>query len=175
MTFNTPAGHAAFGPQPDRPPYDPVAALMCLEETVGYAADFLDRSVGRTPNVFFRNYKPAGGRVDNEWTDKRKGKFFNQIDLSGIPAGSARLFLNSLIRAEIDAYQRSPSPNLIFMGKQTADKLDLEPARAALQGVCTRFRSSVGTIVIPRQTDKIAQGFTAMTTQQLTSLIPGSL
>src|SRR5205085_11347711 len=31
MTFDTPAGHAAFGSQPDRPPLDPVAALMSLE------------------------------------------------------------------------------------------------------------------------------------------------
>ncbi|MGH7784739.1 MAG: hypothetical protein ACREO5_12970, partial [Candidatus Binatia bacterium] len=87
-----------------------------------------------------------------------------------IPSGSARLFLNSLIRAQIDAYRRSLSPNIIFEGKQTADKLDFEPARAALQTVCTKFRSSVGTIVIPSQTDKTAEGFTDMTTQQLLAL-----
>lgn len=169
-TFNTPAGHAAFGPQPDRPPYDPVAALMCLEDTLTYAADFLRRSMGRTPNVFFKNYAPAGGKVDDEWNDKRRGKFFSELDLAGIPANSARLYLNSLIHAQIDAYPRSPSPNIIFMGKQTADKLEFDDARTALQAVCNRFKSSVSTITIPSKSDKLAQGFTAMTTQQLLSL-----
>jgi len=170
VTFNTPAGHAAFGPQPDRPPYDPVAALMCLEDGIAYAADFLHRGLGRTPNAFFKNYVPTGGKVDEAWKDKKQGKFFNQIDLSTLVRGSAQLFVASLIRAQIDAYPQSPSPNIIFLGKQTADKLDFEPARAALQNVCARFRFSIGNIFIPSQTDKIAQGFTNMTTQNLLSL-----
>ena len=169
VTFNTPAGHAAFGPQPDRPPYDPVAALMCLEAGISYAADFLHRGLGRTPNVFFKNYLPVGGKVDEEWKDKKQGKFFNQVDLSGLAGGSEQLFLASLIRAQIDAYPQSPSPNIIFLGKQTADKLDFEPARIAFQSVCARFKSSIGTIVIPSQIDKTSQGFTNMTTQDLLS------
>lgn len=170
VTFNTPAGHAVFGPQPDRPPYDPVAALMCLEDSIGYASDFLQRGLGRTPNAFFKNYVPAGGKVDEEWKDKRKGKFFNQIDISGLTSGSARFFLGGLIRAQIDSYQRSPSPNIIFEGKQTADRPDFDVVRSALQSVCSTFRSNIGTIVIPSRTDKIDQGFTNMTTQQLLSL-----
>jgi hypothetical protein len=154
VTFNTPAGHAAFGPQPDRPPLDPVAAVIVSRRRDRYAADFLRRGLGRTPNVFFRNYVPAGGKVDLGWKDKKKGKFFNQIDVSGLTAGSARLYLNTLIRAQIDAYPQSPSPNIIFLGKQTADKIDFDRARAVLQSVCTLFKSSIGTVVIPSRTTK---------------------
>ena len=175
MTFNTPAGHAAFGPQPDRPPLDPVAALMCLEDGIVYASDFLFRGIGRTPNIFFKNYTPTGGKVDAAWKDKKQGKFFNQIDLAGLPAGSARLFLAGMIRAQINAYPQSRSPNLIFLGKDTADKIDFDDARAALQKVCTTFKSSVGAIIVPSRSDKLGQNFTNMTTQQLMSITPGSL
>src|SRR5262249_43245245 len=154
-TFNTPAGHAAFGPQPDRPPLDPVAALMCLEDGILYASDFLRRGLGRTPNVFFKNYTPASGRVDEAWKDKKHGKFFDQIDLTGLVSGSPRLYLNSLIRAQIDAYPQSLSPNPFFFGKNTADKVGFDDARAALQKVCEAFRSSLGTINIPTRDAKL--------------------
>lgn len=72
-TFNTPAGHGPRGSAPDRPPLDPVAALMCLEDGIVYAVDFLKRGIGRPPNPFFANYSPAGGKTDAAWNDKRNG------------------------------------------------------------------------------------------------------
>lgn len=174
-TFDTPVGHAAYGPQPDRPPLDPVAALMCLEDGIVHASDFLNSVPGSKPNIFFKGYTPEGGKVDATWKDKRKGKFFTEIDLGGLAHGSARLFLASLIYAQIDVYQRSRSPNILFEGKQTADKADLDKVRAALQNVCTTFKRSVGTFQLPTETDKVSQGFTNMTTQQLLTLTHGSL
>jgi hypothetical protein len=172
-TFNTPTGHSPWGSQPDRPPLDPVAAVMCLEQGIGYAADFVRRGLGREPNAFFNGYKPAGGKEDTAWKDKKKGKFFNQIDISGISAASARLFLNSLVRAQIDAYPATPSPNPFYAPRNTADNVDFDQVRSALQSVCGRFGSLVGTIVIPSRQDKIAQGFTDLTTPGLLALIPG--
>ncbi len=174
ITFNTPAGHAAWAGQPDRPPLDPVAAVMCLEDGIAYAWHFVEDGLGRQPNVFFKNYIPAGGRVDDAWTGKKKGKYFNQIDLAGIAAGSARMYLNSLVRAQIDAYPQSLSPNPHYFGRQTADQIGFEDARTALQKICDQFKSSVGTILIPTQQQKGSQGFTLMTTIDLLSLRPGS-
>lgn len=174
ITFNTPAGHAAFGPQPDRPPLDPVAALMCLSEGVRYASEFMTRAKGRTPNIFFKGYVLTGGKIDGAWNDKRQGKFFNQIDLTGFAPGSPGYFLASLIRAQIDAYPASRSPSPMFFGKSTADKYDLEDMRAGLQKACELFRPQIGTITLPSGSDKIAQGFTEMTTQKLLSLAPES-
>lgn len=171
-TFNTPTGHSPWGSQPDRPPLDPVAALMCLEDGIVYASDFLKRSLGRKPVAFFAGYVPAGGIEDKNWKDKKKGKFFNQIDLTGIPANSARLFLASLICAQIDAYPQSRSPHPYYFGHQTADGVDFEKARTALQKVCDQFKTSVGVIVIPSRKEKEAQGFNKMSTTWLTSLRP---
>ena len=174
ITFNTPAGHAAFGPQPDRPPLDPVAALICVAEGVRYASEFMTRAMGRTPNVFFKSYTFTGGKIDEAWKDKRQGKFFNQIGLTGLAPNSAGLFLASLIRAQIDAYPASRSPNPMFFGKSTADKYDLEDMRAGLQKVCTLFKSQIGAITLPSESDKNALGFTELTTQKLLSLAPGN-
>lgn len=172
-TFNTPTGHSPYASQPDRPPLDPVAAVMCLEDGIGYAADFLRRSLGREPNVFFKGYVPAGGKVDEAWKDTKKGKYFNQIDISGILPNTARLYLNSLIRAQINAYPQSRSPNPFYAPRQTADRVDFDVVRNALQSTCDLFGSTVGTIIIPSKKDKIAQGFTNLTTVQLLSLKPG--
>jgi hypothetical protein len=174
ITFNTPAGHAEFGTQPDRPPFDPVAALICLADGVHFASDFMKRAMGRTPNVFFKDYVSTGGKVDAEWKDKRQGKYFNQIDLSGIAPGSPGLFLASLIRAQIDAYPASRSPNPMFFGKSTADKYDLDDLLSGLEKVCTLFKSHIGPVTIPSESDKMAQGFTDLTTQKLLSLGPGN-
>lgn len=171
-TFNTPTGHSPWASQPDRPPLDPVAALMCLEDGIVYASDFLVRALGRKPIAFFVGYASAGGSEDKNWKDKKKGKFFNQIDLTGLPANSARLYLASLIRAQIDAYGQSRSPNLFYFGYQTADGVDLEKARNALQRVCDQFKTSVGVIVIASRKEKESQGFGKMTTTWLTSLKP---
>src|SRR5205807_1231958 len=35
-TYSVPLGHALDGHQPDRPPFDPVCALRCLEDGIRY-------------------------------------------------------------------------------------------------------------------------------------------
>ncbi|MDH3530026.1 MAG: hypothetical protein OEQ28_10705, partial [Acidobacteriota bacterium] len=55
-TFNTPTGHGPWGSKPDRPPLDPVAALMSLEDGVVYAVDFVRRGLKREPNGFLAVY-----------------------------------------------------------------------------------------------------------------------
>ena len=45
-TYNTPTGHAKDGHMPDRPPFDPVCALMCLEDGIHYAKRFLLQTGG---------------------------------------------------------------------------------------------------------------------------------
>jgi hypothetical protein len=169
-TFNTPAGHGPWGSKPDRPPLDPVAALMSLEDGIGFASEFLRKGIGRNVGRFLANYVPAGGQVDEKWKDERRGKFFNRLDLSSEKQGSARHFLKSLINAQIDAYTRSRDYNPFFAPKKTPNKADLEGVRANLQQVCDRFRSNVGDISIPSREEKLAQGFTDMTTEGLLSL-----
>jgi hypothetical protein len=169
-TFNTPTGHGPWGSKPDRPPLDPVAALMSLEDGVVFAVDFLRRGLGREPNPFLADYKPEGGIVHKKWKDKRNGKFFRQLDLSSAKPGSARLYLQSLIAAQIDAYKQSTDNNPFYFRRKTPDYLDFNSARSALQKVCDLFRSSVGPITVPSEQEKRAQGFTNMTTQGLLSL-----
>ena len=129
----------------------------------------MSRALARTPNAFFKSYI-SSGKVDLGWKDKREGRFFNQIDLSGLEPDSPDLFLASLIHTQIDAYPASRSPNPLFFGKNTADKYDLDKLLSGLQNVCTLFKSRVGTIKLPTQSDKLAQGFTGLTTQKLLSL-----
>jgi hypothetical protein len=169
-TFNTPTGHAPFGSKPDRPPIDPVAALMSLEDGIVYATDFLVRGIKRKPNEFFVGYKPAGGSVDSGWKDKRKGKFFNQILIPSEEPATAATYLKSLIRAQIDTYKRSRDYNPNYFGYKTPDLADLDLMRPALQEVCDKFKSSVGTIVVPTEEQKLIQGFTKMTTEGLLSM-----
>lgn len=171
-TFNTPTGHAPWGSKPDRPPLDPVAALMCLEDGIVYAADFLRRGLKREPAPFLAGYKPAGGIVDGEWKDNRKGKFFNQLDASAAEPGSAELYLKSLIAAQINAYKRSRDYNPHYFGRKTPDRVDFNSVRDGLQVVCDLFRSSISTIVLPTKEEKLEQGFTMMTTPGLLSLGP---
>ena len=41
-------------------------------QTCGRIADFLKNAIGREPNAFLSNYRPAGGSIDKEWKDGRK-------------------------------------------------------------------------------------------------------
>jgi hypothetical protein len=156
-TYNTPFGHAADFHQPDRPPYDPVAALMDLEDGIGIARYFL-RQIGRAPNAFLADYTPQGGTVDTTWA--RKAERFNQISLAGAAPHSARMFLLSLIRAQIDQYKSSGD------AKFPANEADLYGVRAALANVCRDFEPyrSAGiidpVIAIPTRDEKAAAGFT---------------
>lgn len=169
-TFNTPTGHGPWGSKPDRPPLDPVAALMCLEDGIVFAADLLSRGLKRKPNKFLANYKKMGGTVNKSWKDKRKGKFFNQLDVSTLEKDSARLYLNSLIVSQINTYKRSRDYNPFYIGRKTPNKVKFNSVRKSLQSVCNLFKSSVGTIVIPTKKQKLAQGFTKMTTPGLLNL-----
>jgi len=60
----------------------------------------------------------------------------------------------------------------MFFGKSTADKFDLNDLRSGVQRVCLLFKQQIGPITLPSGSDKIAQGFTKMTTQRLLSLSP---
>jgi pimeloyl-ACP methyl ester carboxylesterase len=169
-TFNTPTGHGPWGSKPDRPPLDPVAALMCLEDGIVFGADFLRRGLKREPTPFLADYKKMGGTIDENWNDNRKGKFFNQLDVSTLVPNSARLYLHSLIVAQINSYTRSRDFNPFYAPRKTPDKVNFDSVRKGLQGVSDLFKSSVGTIVIPTQKQKLAQGFTEMTTPGLLNL-----
>lgn len=170
----TPEGHGPWGNQPDRPPFNPAVALMCLEDGILSAADFVRRGLSRQPSAFFKDYKNAGLGKDESWNDERKGKYFNQLEVSGLTAGSAKLYLASLIRAQIDTY-RTGKTNGPFFGFDTAEKADLKKVADAFEKVCDGFKSSVGTIRLPSQADKKAKGFDKMTTVLLVSLRPGSM
>lgn len=163
-TFNTPAGHAAFGGKPDRPPLDPVAALMCLEDGIVYAADILKRGFGREPNRHFAGYAPKGGKVDKSWKDKRRAKYFNQIERSAAPDFTAHKFLLEMLAAQIDSYTASRDANPNYFGRATPDEVEIRKVRAALQRAWDGFVPAVEPTVIPSEEQKIGQKFQAMST-----------
>lgn len=169
-TFNTPTGHGPWGSKPDRPPLDPVAAFMCLEDGIVFANKFIRSSLKREPTAFLADYNPAGGKVDSSWKDNRKGKYFNQIDLPSTEAGSARHYLAGLIAAQIESYTRSRDLNPFYAPRKTPDLANFETVRTALQKVSKTFERSIGALEIPSKEQKLAQGFTEMTTPGLLKL-----
>ena len=172
-TYNTPTGHGPWGGQPDRPPLDPIAALMNLEDGIIYASEFMDKAYKRPVTPFMSGYVSAGGIVDANWKDKKQGKFFNSLDVSNISPDTARMFVGSLIRAQIDVYPQNISPSPFYFRKQTADRADFDDVRSALQKVCDQYKKQLGPIKIPSRKDKESAGFTEMTTTGLQSLGPG--
>ncbi|MGC4042389.1 MAG: PLAT/LH2 domain-containing protein [Armatimonas sp.] len=164
--YSVPFGHAPDGHQPDRPPFDPVCALRCLEDGIGYAKSFLTTSLKRTPNAAFASYSPASGQQDSGWKDDRKGKYFHQIALDN--STPARGLLTGLIRAQIGAY--SSSLDLFFPGRFTADEANYGKVRIALQQVLNGATNLVGPITIPTSRQKI----TTLTTAQLAGANIGS-
>lgn len=163
----TPDGHARWFQQPDRPPYSPVAALMSLEEGMTHAVDFVRRGLNREPNAFFKGYKPAGGTIDRNWQDERKSRYFNQISVAGLDNGSPRLYLASLIRAQIDAYtadNKNPPYMLLY---KTANQADLAASKRSIEKAARDFRKSVGTIRLPSQSQKLKEKLDKMTTEGL--------
>ena len=156
--YQVPTGHAIHGHQPDRPPFDPVCALRCLEDGVGYAKQFVTLKLGRTPNPLFNGYQPALGKQDAGWSDGRKGKYFNQLALDN--STPARRFLTDLIRSQINVYPSSIDANPSFFPRYTADHADYAKARAALLAACARAQIAVN---IPANRQKI----TTLTTSQL--------
>jgi hypothetical protein len=170
ITYNTPTGHAPDGHAPDRPPFDPVAAVYNLENGIVYARTFLKQALGREPGTFLANYTPQGGQDDGNWSDSKKGAYFHQISLSGAAPNSARAYVLNLIRAQIDIYGTSISPNPRYTPRYTPDEANLDSNRAALNKVAKDFEPyrSAGianaTINIPTTADKVAAGFTNLTT-----------
>lgn len=165
-TYDTPFGHAKDGHAPDRPPFDPVAALMNLEDDVVYARTFLQQALGRTPGTYLVSYQPQGGQQDNGWNGSNKGTYFNQISLAGAAANSSRSYLLNLIRAQINIYDTSISPNPRISPYYTPDEANLGKNKATLDQVAKNFEPyrSVGlanpTINIPTTAQKAAAGFT---------------
>jgi len=162
IPFETPLGHGLSAHKPDRPPYDPVTAVKSLENGIIFARQFLKEALHREPNKFFADYYVSqGGKDDEGWNDDRKGVFFHQIDLSGAAPGSARLYLLSLIRAQIDAYGKSAG---------TADEASLEKVKAGLVGVIQRFKDQFGSEITFRSKSSKYKNLTnAMLTSKLHS------
>jgi len=156
--YQVPIGHALHGHQPDRPPFDPVCALRCLEDGIGYAKQFMTTCLHRTPAPLFNNYQPASGSQESGWNDSRKGKYFNQ--LSADNSTPARKFLTDLIRSQIDAYTTSIDANPNFLGRYTADEVKYDATRSRLLAACGRANVAV---TIPAVRQKI----TTLTTSQL--------
>lgn len=168
-TYNTPFGHAYDFNQPDRPPFDPVAALMNLEDGIDNARRFLKQGLGREPGGFLADYTPQEGSEDSGWS--KDGKYFHQISLAGAAPNSARSYLLNLIRAQIDQYTSSKDP--LFFGNQTAKQADLNKMRAALENVCKDFERFRGAgipdpaITIPTSEVKDSMGFYVLTSAAL--------
>jgi hypothetical protein len=156
--FQVPIGHALFGHQPDRPPYDPVCALRCLEDGVSYAKQFMTQCLRRTPNALFNNYSAASGTQDANWSDGRKGAFFNTLTIDN--STPARKFLTDLIRSQVDAYKSSLDANPNFAGRYTADEANYAEMRTKLEAACSRAGQGIS---IPASRTKI----TTLTTAQL--------
>jgi len=169
-TFNTPTGHGPWGSKPDRPPLDPVAALMCLEDGIIFATEFLKKGLRREPTALFADYKAVGGSIDKKWKDKRKGKYFKQIQISPPEKGVAHHYLTSLIAAQISTYTRSRDLNPFYTPRKTPDLVLFESVRASLRNICDKFETSVGLIELPSRKQKLALGFNKMTTAGLLSL-----
>lgn len=148
--YSTPIGHAMHMHQPDRPPFDPVCALRCLEEGIGYASQYLQQCLHRQPTALLAGYTPAHGAIDENWRDGRNGKYFHEI----LPDTStpAHRFTTMLIRAQVDAYKSSLDATPAFAGRYTADEVKYDKVHDYVQGVC----SAAGTgVTIPRSRTKL--------------------
>lgn len=154
--YQVPIGHAIHGHQPDRPPFDPVCALRCLEDGIGYAKSFVSTVLRRSVNPLFNNYQPARGAVDAGWGDSRKGLLFNQLAADN--STPARAFVTGLIRAQVNAYSSSFDANPSWFGRSTADEAKYATVRANLTPICL-----TQAIVIPSSRTKL----TSLTTAQL--------
>lgn len=157
-SFRTPLGHALLGDQPDRPSLDPVCALRCLEEGIGYVRTFVTDCRHRTPNPVFAGYAPAKGEVDAGWVDERRNPFFNELAMDD--STEAHALLTGLIRAQIGAYSSSKDSNSSYKGHKTANKLSYDAGRAAFQ----RFLDKSGLkVTLPPSHEKL----TTLTSWQL--------
>ena len=136
IPYFQPLGHGLMGHQPDRPPFDPVCAVRCLEEGIDYARQFMTRALGQKPGSMFDNYTPATAGEDSSWSGK--GMFIHQIVIDN--SNNAHRFVTTLIRAQIDSYTNGleiGNPN--YTGYYTSNEADYSKVRGNLQRVCAQF------------------------------------
>ncbi len=88
--------------QPDRPPFDPAAALMNLEDGIGYASAFLKNVLHRTPNALFSSYVPENGVVEN---GAQTSPYVHQLRVAA--TDPAHKYLQELVHQQITAYAYS--------------------------------------------------------------------
>jgi hypothetical protein len=175
-TYDTPFGHLMDGVQPDSPPFDPVAAIHCIEDTMNMASQFLKQALGRDPNPFFADYQSLYNVVgiDKHWPSNHK--YYHQ--LASVPGASAsQEYLIKLIQAQIDSYTCSPDVNpKYFLQEDSDNPPDLDTVRLNLQAVCD---STVGlgvSITVPTEQDKLNEqnapgnNFGNMTTPDLLAI-----
>lgn len=167
-TYDTPFGHARHGHQPDRPPFDPGTAFQSLEDGMNMARGFLKDVLKREPTAFFADYGSRGfGGIfeDGDWSDDRKGKYFHMLGSRG--AKPAQAFLCKLIQAQISSYTSSRDANPEFFLRDTADEVNFDTVRTALQQVCDNEKMLGMKLTLPTKQDKLNQGFTTLTTARL--------
>jgi hypothetical protein len=92
--------------QPDRPPFDPAAALMDLEDGIAYASTFLKNVLHRTPNALFSSYTPGNGVVEN---GAQTSPYVHQLRVDA--TDPAHKYLQELIHQQITAYTYSNPPD----------------------------------------------------------------
>jgi hypothetical protein len=162
--FTTPMGHVTKSHvhEPDRPPYDPLAALTNLKDGIIYARTFLRNVLHRQPNAFFVNddFVDTAEIVDSTW-DKRN-PVFNNVKLAypKIDKSMVRRYLTALIRAQIDTYTNGQDPlDWLFVyengtGKTlwtqavrlvgSPDLANLQSVVNAFARVCNEYKDTLG-------------------------------
>ncbi len=152
--FTAPLGHATWGHQPDRPPFDPVCAVRCLEDSIRYIKAFMINVLNRQPNAVFNNYTPANVAIDESFRDK--GRDFNQVTMDD--STWAHLFVTGLICVQIASYSSSWDPLYLAW---TADQAAYSTVRANFLTLLGQLNAA--SISIPAARYKI----TTLTTAEL--------
>ena len=162
--FTTPMGHviASHVHEPDRPPFDPLAALTNLKDGIIYARTFLRNVLHRQPNAFFVNddFVVTAEIVDSTW--EKRNPVFNNVKLAfpKVDKNMVRRYLTALIRAQIDTYTNGQDPlDRLFIfeherGKSvltetvrlvgSPDQANLESVVIAFARVCNEYKDKLG-------------------------------
>ena len=106
-TYNTPYGHGYDFHQPDRPPYDLVAAYLCLEDTMFYTREFVKQSLKRAPGPLFKDpitplEDPDREEREYNQTQNKSLTFYNVLPYR--PTTRQQTFLFELIKSQSDVY-----------------------------------------------------------------------
>jgi hypothetical protein len=172
-TYNTPFGHAKDVHQPDRPPFDPVCALICAEDMLRYAHSYLADVLHRPQGKFLANYVPSQETTQAGWSENND--YFHQLAINGAP-GSPRRFLIDLIRTQIAAYSKSVDPRWGL--HKTSDIMSDARITERLNWCCGLYKAQLGTDdlpVVPLQAARYSQHCDHMTTDGLIKMgMPGN-